>query len=347
MKLPKRMTKFIACVAIAMVSVTSTFANDLPVLTLEQAISGAISADAGQQEVYRTSKAADTQAIIDSSEYGSNAYQNSYYGKLQTEREEKYHKDAVVYNATKLYNSIALQEKQVAFYDKKLALQEKQYSQAELKYNNGVLSKIEYETAQSSIKEQRTAKDKMQAQLDKTREDFKNLTHYDTIKYSLEDHSEVEFYEPVANIHYFFDSSVDEMLEYQKILSEKYSEYYLSDLFRMGDHTAVSYYNGMATEAQKKQAIQDAKDSRTSTLNGLYSTLKTTEQSIKELRVTIEDQEKTLAAQKLKLEKGLVSQIEVEQAELNLEEQKLKLVELQVNYNATKDAVKKPWVNFY
>ena len=346
MKLKKKLAKALAIAVIGMMSVTS-FANDLPVLTLEQAVNSAISADAAREEASQKSIAAAKQIMVDTDDVGTGTYQTSYYNKLQEEQSMKYHKDAVIYEATKLYNTIALLEEQIPFYDKKLALQEKLYSQAELKYNKGLLSKLEYEKAKSTIEEQRTAKDKLQAQLDENRANFKQLAKYDTKNYKLEQHFDVEYYEYTGNIQYFFNTTVDEMLQYQKKLAEVSDEYVFSDMIKRRDNSATSYYSGKANAAQAKEQVEQAKDKYLSTLNNLYSSMQTIKQNIKELEVVIEDQEKTLAAQKLKLEKGLVSEIEIEKAELELEEQKLNLIQLKVNYNAAKDAVRKPWVSFY
>lgn len=346
MKLRKKLAQFIAIAVIGMMSVTS-FASELPVLTLEQAVKSALSADAAQQEATDADILSANMYLLETEDVSSGTYQSNYYNKLNKEQSMKYHKDAVAYQATKLYNTITLLEQQVAFCDEKLALQEKLYSQAQLKYNKGLVSKLEFEKAQSTIEEQRTAKDKLQAQLDESRANFKQLVKYDTTRYSLEENFEVEFYEYSGNIQYFFDSAVEEMLQYQKKSVEASASYTVNDQFKKGDHSATTYYSGKASVAQAKSQLESTKDSYLSALNSTYSSLQSTKQSIKELEVVVQDLEKTLEAQKLKLEKGLVSQIEIDQAELTLREQKLNLIQLKVNYNSLKDAVKKPWVSFY
>ncbi|MBE6023253.1 MAG: TolC family protein [Cellulosilyticum sp.] len=347
MKLRRKLAQAIAIAAIGIMSVTTSFASELPVLTLEQAISSALSADAAQQEAYTADRAAASQIMQDTDDVATTAYQSNYYNRLESEQTEKYHKDAVTYEATKLYNSIALLEKQVAFCDEKLVLQEKQFSQAELKYRNGLISKIQYETAESTIKEQRTAKDKLQAELDKNRADFKLLAKYDTSRYTLEGNFDVEYYEYTGNIQYFFNTSVNEMLQYQEKLVEVSENYSVTDALKRRDNSAVTYYNSKSSTAQAKVQLKSMKEQYLSSLNTLYSSLETTKQNIKELEVKVQDLEKTLEANKLKLEKGLISQIEVDEAELDLKELQLNLLAYKVQYNATKDAVKKPWVNFY
>lgn len=350
MKLRKKLAKVIAIMAIGAMSI-STFASEsqttLPVLTLEQAVSSALSADAAQMEAYEKSIASSNQIMMDTDDVGTGTYQSTYYSKLKTEQTIKYHKDAVSYQTTKMYNEIALLEQQLAFYDKKLPMQEKIFSQTQLKYNKGLVSKLEYEKAASTIEEQRTAKEKLQAQLDSTRADFRQLAQYDTKNYSLEKNFDVEYYEYTGNIYNFFNSTVDEMLEYDKKLAEVADQYVFSDMIKRRDNSATSYYSGKASAAQSKNAVEKSKEGYLSTLNSLYTSLQTTKQSIKELEVTIEDLRKTLAANKLKFEKGLISQIQIEQDELTLEEQELNLIKLKVNYNSIKEAVRKPWVSFY
>lgn len=347
MKLRGKLAKAIVIATIGIMSVSTTFASDLPVLTLEQAISSALSADAAQQEVYRAERAASTQVMQDTDDVATVNYQSNYYSKLESEQTEKYHKDAVAYEATKLYNAIPVLEKQVAFCDEKLAFQEKQFSQMEVKYRNGLVSKLDYETAESTIKEQRTAKEKLQAQLDESREKFKLVAKYDTTKYSLEEHFDVEYYDYTGNINYFFDSCVDDMLHYQKKLIEVSADYTVSDGIKRGDNSALTYYNNKSSVASAKAGLESTKESRISTLNSLYSSLATIKQNIKELEVSIQDKEKTLEANRLKFSKGLMSEIEISKAELELKEAQLNLINYKVQYNAIKDAVRKPWVNFY
>ncbi len=345
MKLRQKFAKFIAVAVIGMMSVTS-FASDLPILTLEQAIKGAISADSAQSEASDAQITAANVVMGSTSDPGTSAYQNTYYGKLDKEQTAKYHKDALTYKATKLYNNIALLEKKVAFYDEKLALQEKLYSQTELKYQKGLVSKLDFITAESTIKEQRTAKDKAQAELDSNRADFRELTGYDLSRYSLEEHFEVEYFDYVGNIYNFFNSSVDEMLQYQEKLADVADTYAIRDTL-MKDNSGSSYFNAKASAASAKSQVESARSSYLNTLNSLYSSLESTKQSIKELEVTLEDKKNTLEALKLRLEKGLASEIEVEQTELAIKEMELNLIQLKVAYNSTKDAVRKPWVSFY
>ena len=285
--------------------------------------------------------------MTDTDDVGTGTYQSSYYSKLDEGQTAKYHKDAVTYQATKLYNTVALLEKQVDFCDEKLAYQEKVFKQTEVKYKQGLISKLDYEKAQSTIEEQRTAKEKLQAQLDENRAAFRQLAQYDTNNYTLEEHFDVEYYEYTGNIQNFFNSSVDDMLQYKKKLAEVSDTYIFSDMIKRRDNSATSYYSGKAAAAQAKNQVEEAKDQYVSTLNTLYSSLQTIKQNIKELEVTTEDLRKTLAAQKLKFEKGVISQSEIDKTEMTLKEQELNLIALKVNYNTTKDAVRKPWVSFY
>ena len=347
MKLKKKLIKAITIAVIGIMSVSTTFASDLPVLTLQQAVSSALSADAAQQEAYRAERAASTQVMQDTDDVATVAYQKSYYSKLESEQVEKYHKDAVEYNTIKLYNSITVLQKQVDFCDERLAYQEKLFKQMEVKHNNGLVSQLDYETAESAIKEQRTAKEKLQAQLDKAREEFKLLAKYDTTKYSLEEKFEVEYYDYAGNINYFFDSSVDEMLQYQKKLIDVSADYTVSDGIKRGDNGALTYYNTKSSVTSAKAQLESTKEARLTTLNSLYSSLATLKQDIKELEVGIQDKEKTLVANRLKFSKGLISESEISKTELELNEAKLNLISKKVEYNTTKEAVRKPWVNFY
>lgn len=346
MKLRKKLVKAIAIATIGIMSMNS-FAAELPVLTLEQAVRSAQGADSLQQEAYRKGVLSNAQVMQDTDDVDTSTYQRSYYSKLDGEQSAKYRKDAVAYRATSLYNTITLLQKQVAFCDEKLAYQENEFKQTELKYQKGLISKIEYETAQSKIEEQRTAKSKYQAQLDESKSSFKTLTNYDANYYTFEEHYDVEFYHFIGNIEYSFSTTIDEMLQYQEKLAEVSNNYIFSDMMKRGDNTAMSYYSGKASAAQAKSQVESQKDSYLAQLNSQYKTMVTLEQDIKELEVKLQDAEKNLVAQKLRYEKGLVSKMEIDKAEIGLKEQQLSLIQLKVNYNSAKDAVKKPWVNFY
>lgn len=346
MKLKKKLVKALVVAVIGLMSVTS-FANDLPTLTLEQAVSSALSADAGQQEAYEKSILASKQALLDGDDVGTSAYQNSYYSSLETEQVMKYHKDAVAYDATKQYNNIALLRKKLEFFDEKIPYEEKVLKQEEVKYQRGLLSKIDFESDQKKLETEQLEKEKMQNELDESIANFKVLTKYDVKNYSLEENFEVEYYHYSGNIQYFFNSTVDDMLQYQKLMAENTDNYLFYDMMKRKDTSVTSLYNGKAQAAQQANTVETTKDTRVTALNTLYSNLTKMEKDIKELENEIKDDETKLEAQKLKLNLGKISQAEMDKAEMAIKEKKLKLLELKVGYNNTKDAVRKPWVNFY
>ena len=84
----------------------NSFAAELPVLTLEQAVRSAHGADSLQQEAYRKGVLSNAQVMQDTDDVDTSTYQRSYYSKLDGEQSAKYRKDAEDYRATSLYNTI-------------------------------------------------------------------------------------------------------------------------------------------------------------------------------------------------------------------------------------------------
>lgn len=356
MRLKIEYAKITTLVVLMMVTTFSPikgFAKDkadqkLPVLTLKQAISSAQSADGLQQEVYHKNIMAKEQMVLDTEDVATNAYQGNYYSKLDEELTASYHKDAVAYHTSTLYNQIVLQHKQLALCDEQLVYDEKVYNQIMTQYHLGLASKIQYETAQSNIENQRTAKQKIQAALEENEANFKQLTQYDPKNYTLEEHLEVEYYDFVGNIQYHFKTVVGEMLQYKQKAAEMADKYAVNDLFNMGRPIeATTYYSTKAQTAAQLNQVEIMRDNYMTRLNAIYSALVTGEQDIKETEVALSDAKRNLEVNKVRYEKGYISQRDIDQAEIQLKQLENKLIGLKISYNINKEAIKKPWVSFY
>lgn len=345
MKFYKNGIKLIAVMVMSVMSM-SVLASELPVLKLETVVKSAVNTD-GTLEVYEKQLLAAKERSLNTFNMPVTTYTSNNLTKEDYEQTIKYRKDAIAYEVTKLYNDIVILQKKIAFYPTQLEMEERNFKQAQIKYNNGMLSKLDYELAQSKLENQKNSLVDLEAKLEESRVAFQNLTNYNVKNYTLEANEEVEFYTYKGNVQRYFEESTDQMLKYKKEMAQLEDDNVFYDMVAKEDYSTSTYYTGKANTASNLNNIEVTKQQRISALNTAYANLLSTEKSIKETEVTIADMEKSLGSLKIQYEKGVVSELVVKKQEQEIESLKLSLLEAKANYRSLVEVIKKPWVNFY
>lgn len=346
MKLKKIINSLALASMLSLASI-SLCAEELPVLELKKAIASAVNTS-GDVAVYEEQIKASQEVADDTPDISSLAYKKSLIEKEAYARSIIYTKDAITYEVTKLYNEIALLKEKISFIDKKVALQEKLLKESEIKYNKGLLSKIDYELMKSKMEELKNNKVELEVSLEEKRVKFNTLSKYDINQYTLEKNFETEFYTYVGNVQRYFRETADNIFRYEQELAELQEEYvYRNSILEGNQFSSSLYYTGKANAASGLNALANKKKGYIDSWNTSYSNMLSIEQKIKNLENTISDREKTLVTQSIKAEKGYVSAIEIEKLQMEIEEMKLQVVDYKVSYNALKDVIKKPWVIVY
>ena len=346
MKLKKILTSLMLASALGMTSI-NICAQELPVLDLKKAITSAVNTS-GDVPVYEKQMKASQEVADDTPDVSSMTYKQNLIQKEAYGRKITYTKDAITYDVTTLYNEMALLKEKIAFTDKKIALKEKILKQSELKYNKGIMSKLEYELEQSQFEELKNSKVELEASLEEKRVKFNTLAKYDINQYTLEKNFDTEYYRYVGNVQRYFRETVDDIFKYDQEIAELQDDYAGRNAVSEDNQFSYSlYYTGKANAANGLNSLETQKKNLIDSWNTTYSNMISTEQKIKDLENSIVDQEKKLATQRIKAEQGYVAEIEIEKLEMDIEEMKLNISECKVNYNAMKDVIKKPWVVVY
>ena len=341
----KRGIKLLAILMMSIMSI-ACMASELPVLKLETAIKSAINTD-GTLKVYEKQLHAAQERMLNTFNMPVTTYQVNNLNKQDYEQMIKYRKDALAYQVTKLYNEILVLQKKVDFYPTQLAMEERDFKQAQIKYNNGLISRLDYELAESKLEKQKNSLVDLEAQLEENRVVFQELTKYNVKNYQLENSEEIEFYTYRGNVQRHFEENVDQMLKYTKELAELNDNNVFYDMMATNDYSTSTYYTNKANAANTLNNIEVSKQQRISTLNTLYTTLLTTEKNIKEIEQSVADLEKTLVSLKVQYENGAISELAVRRQEQEIESLELNLFEARMKYTSLVEAIKKPWVSFY
>lgn len=342
MKLRKAIASLVLASILGVTSV-NIWANELPVLNLQVAITSAVNTN-GDIPVYEKQMVACQEVAEEVPDTSSLAYRQALVQKESYARQITFTKDALTYDVTTLYNEMALLKEKIIFTDKKITHQEKLLKESELKYNKGLISKLDYELAQSQFEELKNGKVELEASLEEKRVKFNTLAKYDISQYTLEENFDVEYYKYNGNVQRYFRDTADNIFRVEQELAELQDELAYRESIQEGMFSSSSYYSGKANAASSLNSLESRKKSCIDSWNTTYTNMLTLEQTIKNLENNILDQEKTLATQRIKAEQGLVSSLQIEKLEMQIEELKLKVIESKVSYNSMKDVIKKPWV---
>lgn len=324
----------------------SILANELPILKLETAIKSAINTD-GTLEVYEKQLYAAKERLLNTFNMPVTTYTSNQLTKQDYEQTIPYRKDALTYEVTKLYDDIVTIQKKIAFYPMQLEMEERNFKQAQIKHNKGLMSRLEYELAQSKLESQKNSLIDLEARLEESKVKFQSLTKYNVKNYKLEANEEIEFYTYRGNVQRYFEESVDQMLKYKKEMAQLEDDNVFYDMVNRGDYSTSTYYTGKANSANTLNNIEVTKQQRISVLNTAYANLVSTEKSIKETEITLSEMNKSLRSLEIQYEKGVVSELIVKKQEQEMENLKLSLLEAKMSYRALVEMIKKPWVNFY
>lgn len=332
---------------------TSIFANtnqpEKKILTLERAISGGKDRE-NQVAVFSKQITAYNEQLSLMDNIASTSYRTTQYSRDEVVKKKELLNDIIAYNVTVLFNTINMQQDQIAFNEVQIQVAEKELKQAEVKYNNGLVSKFDLDQVSFQLEQLEAEKKKNELTLEDYKGQFLNLTNINIDKYDeLEEnltYTPIDYKGGVSglitkNVDYYMKNS-ENFLAYQKdnILALAQSKY---------GPTGVSldvYYATEAEVTQNEYNIEQQKKKMTEGLKSCAASLEKLEESLRVDQINLENEKTKYEVLKVRYQRGLVSQIEVEKAEQNILRLELAIEQEIYSCNQYKMIIEKPWVQY-
>lgn len=327
-------------------SSTSDITSSKPILTLEDAVSSALSSNnslalnAQQYDVL-------TEQMKYMDNIASYNYQQLYISRNQNEQQREFLKDKITADITKRYNNIVLFEEELKTIESDIALQKETIKVLESQQKVGLVTPLQLDSSQLELKKLESNKAAKEETLKSEKANFLMLTNKDLDKYELENNITFEPFR-LDNPKSFFQAKADKYLKYQNELAELQSnnifENFVNPLTGSAyAPTYAEYLNAKYSANSATLSIEDSRDNLVQSLLSSYATLLSLEEQINMLNSQTSLLEKQLATAQVQCNVGLMTKHDYNKQANNLEDLQYNLLTLVNNYNSLVRTLEKPW----
>lgn len=324
-------------------STIKTTINEKPILSLENAISSALILD---KSLSLNKQEADLLAErLDSlDDLATSAYQQQYISQQQNAQERQYIIDSIGYKVKSAYNTLLLQEKQMANYETDIELKTTQLSNMAVKKKLGLITALEYESAELELANLKAALVSTSEAYKSNAANFKILTGKSLDSYSLQNTIQYEIFTvPNPNIEAYFRSKVQTYLKYKAALI-KVQENHLLDAYTISAPTYVEYLSQKFNLSSSETSLEKTEDSLTQSLITSYSNLLSLQEQIATLEEQYTHSQKQLDVITLKYNLGLISKLDYLTHKNSLKDIEYNLLNLKNQYSVLAEMLQKPWL---
>lgn len=313
-----------------------------PVLTLESAINSAISIDKSLSLNAQEAKL--LKEKLNSESLPISTYQQQYISKQQNSKDREYLIDSISYKVKSAYNTLLLQEEQMANSKTAIELKTTQLANMAVKRNLGLITDLEYESAELELAN-------LKANLDSTSDSFKSnaanfriLTGRSLDSYSLENNIHYDIFTvPTSNIEAYFKGKVQTYLQYKTELI-KVQEDNMFDSYITYAPTYVEYLSQKFNIRSSEISLEKTKDSLTQSLITSYSNLLSLQEQITTLEEKYTYSQKQLDVMELQYNLGLLSKLDYLTHKNSLKDMEYNLLNLKNQYSLLAEMLQKPWL---
>lgn len=280
----------------------------------------------------------------------TNTYQNYDLANTikKNDQSVSYYKDKIEYLTESIYNQLIISEKNLALLNKEIESTKKDLEIMKLKLELGIIDEVSLKNKEAALDESNNNKITTEVALQTLKEDFKLLTNLDPDKYILEN---TMTYEPFRATGDNIKGYITKRLNDMQLYDEEYAKYFEDTIgarITMPNSNQISessYANAVLKKNQLYGQMETKYDSNLQLLLDKYSTLIKTEKAIENTKSQIELTNKNIDILKLKLDKGLATQIEYDNLLLKKEQLENTLMNSIYTHNDLKRVLDKPWVS--
>lgn len=302
---------FIATMMIATVAVNANASTTVgkPTLTLEQAVSRAITS-CDKKTVYGSYLSAYEEITKYNQDYFSANFRNSKLQEKKNKFSMEHINEKIAYDTTDTYLSVVLLNEQIDMAKNNISVIEKQLRQLEIMKEKGVASQQDYKTCEDNLIAAKANLVALEKSLENEALDFKNLTRMDINSYELETTFEIE---PVAiegAVSSYFERNLQDYFSLQEE-AIKIKELNKADMFGV---TLGEYNLQEADITSSEYSLKNQKETMLTTLMNSYNSLDGLKAQVATYETKINSDKENLKAQEIKYNNGYISQLEYEKA---------------------------------
>lgn len=245
----------------------SQIVNGKPLLTLDEAIKGAISINdtlaldeqkiAAQDKINDLTKKQDD--FNDVKDYKDKYDDDTSDAKLsQAKQQRDFDEDSLTQNVTDKYNSIVTLQIQIDKETKNLAVENQKLQEAKLKQNLGVQISIDTKAAELQIQMDQNSLNADTNKLKDAEFTFKTLTGKDVTQYTLEKDIKFEPFKIDGSIDDYLDNVIESDLKYSEQLLKISKDYYNDKDYKSDNNVEDSSNKADADLSDLENAAESA-----------------------------------------------------------------------------------------
>lgn len=346
------------CLAIGMVSmlllnpILAHSSNDgvSRVLTLDKVIESAMNRE-DKVAVLNKQINAYEEKLNMVSDISSMAYYTTKYSYDQALQEQETLRDTVAYKAMQLYESIALLQKQIEFSELDIEIAKKELLIAQIKNNNGQLSKLSLSQAKYNLDNEETKKNQNELLLADYKSQLLSLTNINLDDYdALEEDLSYDALGEEQNVNGIIMKSVDYYMKNTEAYVAYQQDHIVEALeYKYGTNIGITMDIWEANKADLAQSSYNTEKQR----EQMIESLKTTATELKKLEETIVLQEtqfrnmqEQFKAVEINYSKGYVSELDKQKAEQGIQQLELARMQNLYTHAQLKMVLEKPWVRY-
>lgn len=264
----------------------------------------------------------------------------------QNDQNTTFFKDKLEYLTENLYNQIITTNLGLELLDKEIASVQKDVDVLKLQLSHGYTDELTLKNKEAELEKMQNKKMISEATLAKVKQDFKIITNLDPNGYTFENPIDYEPFQAKNSITAYINIRLGEMTKFSK----EYAEFFDSSIAarvtnpQTSEISESAYANAIYEKQENFDKIAIQSENNFQTLMDQYTSIIEKEKSIDNTKLEIENLDKNIVATKLKLDKGLVTEVEYNKLLLQKEELENTLTNTIYQHQQLKRMLDKPWV---
>lgn len=320
--------------------------SELPVLTLESAITSAKTYSITLSQIRRSQTLNSAKLNQAVSEGSYKSYQKQYLENQYTDKQEEIQEKIIAYEISKLFDEILLNETKLKDIQDSLKTDQSNIETAKIKRQKGLMSQsdldqllLEFETAQNN-------KQQLKNTITSQYTTLCEMMGKRTTRFILEKEAIIyEPYEIIGSLDGVISSKAAQNLSvWKSIESAKIeSEIDYSELEKSGS-SYVTYLQLQESTVKAQETSESTKQQYENTLRNKYTELLQLQEKYKLQEKELESLEKQLETKDIQYRKGYISKAAYETLKFSYQQARTNLLETVVKQEYIKQVIEKPYL---
>lgn len=346
------------CLAIGMVSmlllnpILAQSSNDgvNRLLTLDKVVQSAINKE-DKVSVLNKQINAYKEKLNMISDISGMSYYTVKYSYDQALQEQETLRDTVTYKAMKLYQSITMLQKQIEFSELDIEIAKKELLVAQIKSNNGQLSKLSVSQAKYNLDNEEAKKKQNELLLADYKSQLLSLTNINLDDYdNLEEDFSYDALGEEQNVNGLIMKNVDYYMKNTEAYVAYQQDHIVEALeYKYGTNTGITMDMWEANKADLAQNSYNTEKQREQMIESLRTTvveLKKLEETIALQEIQFKNMQEEFKTIEINYNKGYVSLLDKQKREQSMKQLELARIQNLYTHTQLKMIFEKPWVKY-